>query len=82
MATSDLKTFELSDAQLAELEKLPRTQERTVNEVLADVVDVYIKNKQWAALKRYGRVKSRELGSTEAMSPVSFKNSVKSAAGK
>jgi hypothetical protein len=29
-------------------------------------VDKYIKEKQWAALKNYGRAKSRELGLTEA----------------
>jgi predicted transcriptional regulator len=69
MTTSDLKTFGLSDAQLAELEKLARAQERSVNEVLADAVDLYIKEKQWSALKRYGRAKSRELGLTEADVP-------------
>ncbi len=63
MATSNQPT--LSDAHLAELEKLARAQERTINDVLADAVDRYIKEKQWDSLKRYGRAKSRELGLTE-----------------
>ena len=59
----------LSDAQLAELEKLARAQERSVDEVVGEAVDRYIKEKQWEALKRYGRAKSHELGLTEADVP-------------
>jgi hypothetical protein len=67
MATSNIPG--ISDAQLIELEKLARAQERTVDEVLGEAVDKYIKDKQWAALKSYGRAKSRELGLTEADVP-------------
>jgi len=42
-----------------------RAQERTLDEVLGEAVDRYIKDKQWSALKVYGRAKSRELGLTE-----------------
>lgn len=59
----------LSDAQLAELEKLARAQERTIGEVLSEAVDRYIKDQQWAALKRYGVAKSRELGLRESDVP-------------
>jgi len=69
MATSDPKTLVLPDAQYVELEKLARAQERTVDDVLADAVDRYIKEKQWVSLKRYGRAKSRELGLTEGDVP-------------
>jgi hypothetical protein len=61
--------LELSDAQIAELEKLARAQERTVSEIVSEVVDRYIKDKQWESLKRYGRAKSHELGLTEADVP-------------
>jgi predicted transcriptional regulator len=67
MATSNQPV--LSDMQLAELEKLAHAQERTVNEVLSEAVDKYIKEKQWQGLKRYGRARSRELGLTEADVP-------------
>jgi predicted transcriptional regulator len=67
MATTN--QLSLSDAQLAELEKLARAQERTVPEVVSEAVDRYIKDKQWSALKQYGRAKSRELGLTEADVP-------------
>jgi hypothetical protein len=56
---------ELSDSQLAELEKLARAQERSVDEVLFEAVDHSIKDKQWDAVKRYGVAKSRERGLTE-----------------
>ena len=59
----------LSDAQIAELEKLARAQERSVDEVVGEAVDRYIKEKQWEALKRYGRAKSSELGLSEADVP-------------
>jgi predicted transcriptional regulator len=60
---------ELSDAQLAELEKLARDQKRTVEEVLSEAVDRYIKDQQWAALKQYGNAKSSELGLRESDVP-------------
>ena len=60
---------ELSDAQLAELEKLVCAQERTVEEVLSEAVDRYIKDQQWAALKQYGNAKSSELGLRESDVP-------------
>jgi hypothetical protein len=64
MATSN--TPLLSDAQLAEMEKLARAQEESFDEVLSEAVDRYIKEKQSEAVKRYGKTKSRELGLTES----------------
>jgi 4-alpha-glucanotransferase len=63
MATSNQP--QLSDSQLAELEKLAHAQERSVDEVLSEAVDRYIRDKQWEAVKRYGIAKSRERGLTE-----------------
>jgi predicted transcriptional regulator len=48
---------QLSDSQLAELEKLARVQERSADEVLSEAVDRYIRDKQWEAVKRYGEAK-------------------------
>ena len=56
---------QLSDSQLAELEKLARAQERSVDEMLSEAVDRYIRDKQWEVVKRYGVAKSRERGLTE-----------------
>jgi predicted transcriptional regulator len=67
MATSNTRV--LSDAQLAELEKLARAQERTVDEVLSEAVDRYVKEKQWEAVRRYGKAKSCEIGLTESDVP-------------
>ena len=67
MATSQQP--KLSDEHLAELEKLARAQERSIDDVLADAVGRYIKDKQWEALKRYGRAKSQELGLSESDVP-------------
>jgi predicted transcriptional regulator len=60
---------QLSDSQLAELEKLARAQERSVDEVLSEAVDRYIRDEQWEAVKRYGVAKTRERGLTEADVP-------------
>jgi predicted transcriptional regulator len=56
---------QLSDSQLAELEKLARAQERSADEVASEAVGRYIRDKQWEAVKRYGVAKSRERGLTE-----------------
>lgn len=45
MTTANQPT--LNDKQIVELEKLAREQERSVDDVLADAVDRYIKEKQW-----------------------------------
>ena len=41
-------------------------QNRSVEEVLNETIDRYIKDRQWASLKSYGRAKARERGLTEA----------------
>jgi hypothetical protein len=63
MAASDQPT--LSEDHLAELERLGRTQGRTVDEVLAEAVDNYLKEKQWSARKGNGRARVKELCLTE-----------------
>lgn len=67
MAASNQPT--LSEIQLAELTKLARAQEKSVEEVLAEAVDRYIRDKQWEAVKRYGAAKAREMGLVEADVP-------------
>ena len=56
---------QLSDSQLAELEKLAHAQERSVDEVLSEAVDRYIRDKQWETVKSYEKAKSRERVLTE-----------------
>ncbi len=62
MATGQTENLSLPDGLQAEIEKVARAQERTVNEVLAEAVDRYIREKQWQSLKSYGRQKARERG--------------------
>jgi hypothetical protein len=62
MASRQTENLSLPERLLTEIEKVARAQERTVNEVLAEAVDRYIKDKQWASLKSYGRQKARERG--------------------
>lgn len=62
MATGQTANLSLPVGLQAEIEKVARAQERTVNEVLADAVDRYIREKQWQSLKSYGRQKARERG--------------------
>jgi hypothetical protein len=55
MATPDLKTLAISDVQFVELEKLARAQGRTVDDVLAEAVDRYIKDGKWQRLVNEAR---------------------------
>lgn len=52
----------MSDDQLAELEKIARARERTVKEVLAEVISRHVKDLQWQSLRSYGRAKAQERG--------------------
>jgi hypothetical protein len=63
MASPDQPT--LSEGHLADLERLGRAQGRTVNEVLAEAVDDYLKENQWSARKANGRARVRELCLTD-----------------
>jgi predicted transcriptional regulator len=65
MAMTRTEVLSLPDGLRAEVEKVARAQERTINEVLADAVERYVKDEQWQSLKRYGRKKARELGIQE-----------------
>jgi metal-responsive CopG/Arc/MetJ family transcriptional regulator len=65
MASRDTKDLSLPEPLLTEIEKAARAQERTVNEVLAEAVDRYLKDKQWTSLKTYGRAKAHERGISE-----------------
>jgi predicted transcriptional regulator len=65
MATGQTENLSLPDGLQAEIEKVARAQERTVNEVLAEAVDRYIREEQWQTLKSYGRQKAREGGIKE-----------------
>jgi metal-responsive CopG/Arc/MetJ family transcriptional regulator len=62
MATRETKNLSLPERLLAEIEKVAVAQQRTVNEVLAEAVDRYVKDKQWTSLKSYGQQKARERG--------------------
>ena len=65
MATEQRENLSLPDGLQTEIEKVARAQERTVNEVLAEAVDRYIREEQWQTLKSYGRQKARERGIKE-----------------
>jgi hypothetical protein len=60
MASREIKNLSLPDRLRIEIEKVAKAQERSVNDVLAEAVDRYVKDKQWASLKQYGREKAIE----------------------
>jgi hypothetical protein len=66
MATGQVENLSLPNGLQTEIEKVARAQERTVNEVLAEAVDCYLREKQWQSLKAYGRRKARERGLKES----------------
>jgi predicted transcriptional regulator len=65
MATKETAIPGLPAQLQAELEKIAAAQDRPVGEVLTEAVDRYVKDRQWASLKSYGRAKAREQGLTE-----------------
>ncbi len=65
MDTGQTENLSLPDGLQTEIEKVARAQERTVNEVLAEAVDRYIRVEQWQSLKSYGRQMARERGIKE-----------------
>jgi hypothetical protein len=60
MAPRRIKNLSLPERLQIEIEKVAKAQGRPVNDILAEAVDCYVKDKQWANLKRYGREKARE----------------------
>jgi hypothetical protein len=64
MAPRKIKNLSLPECLRIETEKVAKAQERSVNDVLAEAVgyyvDRYVKDQQWASLKRYGSEKARE----------------------
>jgi hypothetical protein len=62
MAPREIKNLTLPERLRIEIEKVAKAQARSVNDVLAEAVDRYVKDKQWASLKQYGREKARERG--------------------
>ena len=69
MASGETQLPSLPEGLMAEIERIARAQDRSVGEVLAEAVDRYIKDQQWQAVKEYGRMRSSELGLTEADVP-------------
>jgi predicted transcriptional regulator len=66
MAKGQTENLSLPEGLRTEIEKVARAQERTVNEVLTEAVDRYIRAEQWQSLKSYGRQKAREHGIKES----------------
>jgi hypothetical protein len=66
MAPRKIKSLSLPERLRIEIEKVATAQERSVNDVLAEAVDHYVKDKRWASLKQYGREKARECEIGEA----------------
>lgn len=60
MAPREIKSLSLPERLRIEIEKVAKAQDRSVNEVLAEAVDRYVKDRQWAGLKQYGREKAKE----------------------
>lgn len=62
---SQATQLKLPERLLAEVEEAARAQGQSVNELLAEAVERYLKGKQWERLKSYARERARELGVDE-----------------
>ena len=66
MAPREIKSLSLPARLRIEIEKVAKAQGCSVNDVLTEAVDRYLKDKPWTSLKQYGRQKAREGGIAEA----------------
>lgn len=60
MAPREIKSLTLPERLRVDIERVAKAQKRSVNDVLAEAVDFYVKGEQWTSLKRYGRDKAKE----------------------
>ena len=56
----------LREPLLAEVQSAARAEHRSVDEVLADAVKLYIEERSWAKLLGYGAERAKALGLTES----------------
>jgi CopG family transcriptional regulator/antitoxin EndoAI len=66
LRTSKLITISLLPELLEEAEKLAREEKRTRSELFREAIRKYIEDKKWERIYRYGRMKAKERGLTEA----------------
>jgi CopG family transcriptional regulator/antitoxin EndoAI len=66
MRTSKTLSISLSPAQLKEVEKLAKKENRTLSELIREALRRYSYQRQLEELNAYGRAKAAELGITEA----------------
>lgn len=65
MASQGTDNLSLPPRLLTAMERIAAAQACSVNEVLIEAMDRYIKEEQWASLKRYGRGQAQERGISE-----------------
>jgi metal-responsive CopG/Arc/MetJ family transcriptional regulator len=65
MATGEAQMPSIPNTLLAEVERVARAQKRSVNQVLTEAIDRYVKEERWQRLKAYGQERVRALNLTE-----------------
>lgn len=60
MAPREINRLNLPERHQIEMGKVAKAQKRSVNDVLVEAVDCYVKDGRWASLIRYGREKAQE----------------------
>ena len=66
MRTSKLITISLLPDLLQEAEKLAKEENRSRSDLFREAIRRYIEDKKWERLYRYGRIKAKEQGLSEA----------------
>jgi CopG family transcriptional regulator / antitoxin EndoAI len=66
LRTSKLITISLLPDLLEEAERLAKEEKRTRSELFREAIRKYIEDKKWERIYRYGRMKAKEQGLTEA----------------
>jgi CopG family transcriptional regulator / antitoxin EndoAI len=66
LRTSKLITISLLPDLLEEAEKIAKEENRSRSELFREAIRRYIEDKKWERIYRYGKMKAKEQGLTEA----------------
>ena len=60
--TTTTITFSLSPEMAEQVQRAVKEEDRTVSELLREAIRLYMEEREWRRLERYGRLRAREQG--------------------
>ena len=60
--TTKTITFSLPPEMAEQVQRMVKKEDRTVSELLREAIRLYMEEREWRRLERYGRLRAREQG--------------------